>query len=216
MTMDGEGAWFPFPSEEPHRQKATGALQERLDSLLPVDSETGAADFESLRTYLGAFMDMMARHAQPLTLMMIAPDPNETTKVLGHQGTALIRAAIARCLRQETRIHDVVGRAPSDGEHDAPAFLLVLPLMAEASATKFAQRLIEEMSVAACAEGRPWLTLSVGLASLTLESETPDTLVARARLALANAQRTGGDRISNHTGAERRRFDRDHLGPLHE
>src|SRR5437016_5353018 len=140
MTIDGDGEWFPLPNEDAHRVPAAAPLV-RLDSLLPRDAETGVATYEALRTYLGASMDLMARHGQPLTLLVIAPDASETLLSLGDGGARLIRAAIARYLRQETRIHDVVGRGPGDGAHGVPSFLLVLPLIAEPLGAQFAERL---------------------------------------------------------------------------
>ena len=203
MTNDGSGEWFPMPEESrgAAASGSAGSLRERVDSLLPADSETGVAEFEAIRTYLGAFMDLMIRHGQPLALMMLAPDPNETTHILGSEGAALIRAAVARCLLQETRVHDAIGCAASDGVNGTPAFLLVLPLMTESGVRQFAERLLNAMTTSTGGEGRPWLTLSAGIASLSLDTDTPDKLINKAQEALDQAQRAGGGQIWSHAGS---------------
>ncbi len=209
MTSDGSGEWIPLPDEGENRLPDCGAPLERLDSLLPADAECGVATNEAFRVYLGGFIDLMARHGQPLTLLTIAPDASDSLRLLGAQGARLIGAAIARCLRQETRIYDVIGRGSTAGPYGAPAFLLVLPMMTEALARPFAERLRDAMTISTGDIGRTWLTLSVGIASLSLETDAPDTLILRAQEALASAQRCGGDRVWSHADTVRRLIDRE-------
>jgi GGDEF domain-containing protein len=128
---------------------------------------------------------------------------------LGRKGGQLISSAIARCLRQETRVHDVIGRARIEGVPGVPSFLLVLPLMTEAYAAQFADRLREAMTISAGDDTGPWLTLSVGVASLSLDTDAPDTLIMRAQEALTSAQRAGGGRVWSHSDSVRRIVDRD-------
>jgi diguanylate cyclase (GGDEF)-like protein len=153
-------------------------------------------------------MDLMTRHAQPLTLLTIAADPGEALRRLGPNGAQLIGAAIARCLRQETRLHDVVGRSAANGPDGAPEFLLVLPLMTESVAVQFADRLREAMTTSAGDERRPWLTISIGVASLSLDTDAPETLILRSREALSSAQRAGGGRVWSHSDSIRRIVER--------
>jgi len=208
MTMDGCGEWFPLPEGQEELSSAGLGPPERLDSLLPTDTETGAATYNALKTYLGAFMDLMARHAQPLTLLTIAADPAEALRRLGPNGSRLIGAAIARCLKQETRLHDVIGRSPRNGPDGAPTFLVVLPLMTESIAAHFADRLRAAMTTSAGDETRPWLTISIGVASLSLDTDSPETLILRSQEALCSAQRAGGGRVWSHSDSVRRIVDR--------
>jgi GGDEF domain-containing protein len=208
MTIDGSGEWFPMPDEEHSSPQAGAGSPDRLDSILPTDTETGVATYEALRTYLGALIDLMARHGQPLTLLTISADPNDALRILGARGAQLISGAIARCLRQETRVHDVIGRARTECVPGVPSFLVVLPLMKEALATQFADRLREAMTITAGDDCGPWLTMSVGVASLSLDTDAPDTLILRAQEALSSAQRAGGGRVWSHADSVRRIVER--------
>lgn len=216
MTSDGGGEWIPWPEQGENRLPACTAPPQRVDALLNADPETGVATSEAFHVYLGGFIDLMARHGQPLTLLAIAPDPSSALSNLGENGASLIDAAIARCLRQETRIYDVVGRGSTSGLGGPPPFLLVLPMMTEALARPFAERLRQAMTISAGDLVRTWLTLSVGIASLSLETDAPDLLISRAQEALASAQRNGGDRAWGHAETVRRIIDRDRTDPSQE
>ena len=204
MTSEGSGEWFPLPDEDVNRSAISENMSERLDSLLPDDPATGVTTYEAFRVYLGGFMDLMARHGQPLSLLAIAADPSETLRRLGANGALLIASAIARCLRQETRLYDVVGRGETDEAQGSYAFLVALPMTSETLARPFAARLREAMTISTGNLGGPWLTLSVGIASLSLETDSPEKLILRSRQALAGAQRSGGDCIWGHADTVRR------------
>ena len=216
MTSDENREWSPLSDDGDSWHPGTSAVSERIDSLLPADPETGVVVYDAFRIYLGGFIDLMGRHEQPLTLLTIAPDPSNTLRVLGSIGARLIASAIARCLRQETRIYDVIGRGRTTGPYGAPAFHVALPMMTEEAAKSFAHRLREAMTISTADVGRPWLTLSVGVASLSIETDTPELLIFRAQEALASAQRNGGDRIWSHTDTIRRIIDRDQPHPSQE
>ena len=204
MTSEGSGEWFPLPDEDTILPATSENLSERLDSLLPDDPATGVATYAAFRVYLGGFMDLMARHGQPLSLLAIAADPSETLRRLGPNGALLIASAIARCLRQETRIYDVVGRGQAEDAYGANAFLVALPMTSETLARPFAARLREAMTISTGNIGSPWLTVSVGIASLSLETDSPEKLILRSQQALAGAQRSGGDCIWGHADTVRR------------
>jgi len=214
--IDGNGEWLPLPESEANGPHASISIPERLDSLLPSDSDTGVAQFAAFRTYLGAYMDLMSRHGQPLTLLMIAADPSDTLRFLGAPGAKLIGGAISRWLRQETRVHDVLGRSPTDGPYGTPRFLMLCTLMPESPSAQFAERLREAMTISAADQGTPWLTLSVGVASLSLDTDSPETLILRAEAALGSAQRAGGGRVWTHSDTIRRIADRNPLEPDQE
>jgi two-component system cell cycle response regulator len=212
MMIDGNGEWFPIPDDS----QVDAALPLRLDSLLPSDGDTGAVSHNAFRVALGALIDLMGRHAQPLTLLAIAADSSDTLRFLGESGVTLIGSAIARCLRQETRVHDIVGRADSKGACGSPEFLMVCPLMTEPLAAQFAERLREAMTLSAADRGTAWLTLSVGVASLSLDTQSADALIRRAEEALASAQRAGGGRVWSHTDSIRRIIERNQPDSLQE
>src|SRR4051794_34351937 len=92
MTSDGSGEWFPLPDQEDSRPSGDDAWQDRIDSLLPADPDTGVVTSEAFRVYLGGSIDLMARHGQPLTLLAIAPDPGDRLRNLGAEEARLIGA----------------------------------------------------------------------------------------------------------------------------
>ena len=214
--IEGNGEWFAFPDEESGVTPQGSSPPERLDALLPADGETGAVTHAALKTYLGALIDLVSRHGQPLALLAVAPDPSDTLSRLGPVGAELIGSAIAQCMRQVTRVHDVVARSDQLASCGVPHFFVVLPLMNEALATPFGERMRVAMTTATAGDGRPWLTISVGVASLSLDSCSPDTLILRAREALSSAQRAGGGRVWGHADTVRRIIDSDRSDPRQE
>lgn len=174
----------------------------RLDSLLPIDPETGAVATHAFYTYLRATMDLTGRHGQPLALLCIALDDTPLMRFLGPEGLGLIGRAIVRCIRQETRIHDVVGRIEDSPDSHCPAFLVVCPLMDEVSVAPVARRLQEIMSTY-CEPTNPLLSMSVGIAMMTLDASEPETLIARAISALRRARRSGGNCVWSHSDVVR-------------
>lgn len=205
MARQENGDWPSISNENGKRARVRAV--ERLDSLLPADAETGVATFDAVRCYLGASMEMMARHGQPLTLLVIAPDPSDTLRRLGVQGGKLIGAAVARALRQESRVHDVVGLAPAESGDQVPSFLIIVPFLTEAHAGRFAERLRQAMTILACDKDRPWLTISAGIASMSLEADAPETLIRRGQRALQSAQRSGGSRVWSQSDSTQRLLD---------
>ncbi len=209
MTIDGGGGLTPTSGEVEEHLRAGMIGPQRLDSLLPADSETAVVTFDATRTYLAAMIDLMSRHGQPLSLLTIAADSSDTLRRLGASGVRLIGVAIARWLRQETRAHDVIGRARIKGVHGVPCFIIVIPLMTEPFAVQFAERVRQAMTISAGENDRPWLTLSVGIASLSLDADCPDSIILHAEEALKSAQRYGGGRVWSHMDTLRRIMVRD-------
>jgi len=172
---------------------------QRLDAILPADEETSAATPEALETYLNAMILMVSRHAQPLALISIAVDETPLMRFLGSEGCMLIGRAVARCIRQESRIHDVVARARVSETALTPTFLIACPLLSEEQAAALGERMRDGMSAYAEDPDRPWLTLSVGIANLTLDIADSSSLIARATDSLRRARRAGGSRVWRHS-----------------
>jgi len=167
---------------------------QRLDQLLPADEQTGAASSTALHVYLDSMIEMVSRGGQPLALLCVAVDETPIIRFFGAEGVRLIGSAVARCLRQETRTHDVVGRADIDLDATMPIFMVVCPLLDEEHAALLAERLRLAMSAFAEAE-HPWLTLSIGVSALALDIRDARELMARSHSSMHRAQRKGGDRV---------------------
>ncbi len=171
----------------------------RLDLLLPADEETGAATMPAMQVYLDAMIELVGRHAQPLAVLCVCVDDSPLLRFFGAEGVRLIGKAVARCLRQETRAHDVVGRIETPGFQGAPAFMVVCPLLDEERAAALGERLRAAMTAQVSDREPPWLTLSIGVATLALDVTSSDELVSRAFDSLRRAQRVGGGRIWRHS-----------------
>jgi GGDEF domain-containing protein len=179
----------------------------RLDLLLPADEQTGVATPAAMHIYLDAMIEMVGRGIQPLSLLCIAVDETPIIRFFGSEGVNLIGRAVARCLRQETRGHDVVGRADVDKTAVMPIFLVVCPLLNEEQTTQLGERLLLAMTAHA-EPGQPWLTLSVGVAALALDISNSQELIARAYSAMHRAQNMGGGRVLPHSHMVRDNFER--------
>ncbi|HLV81444.1 MAG TPA: hypothetical protein VKT32_14250 [Chthonomonadaceae bacterium] len=183
--------------------------KERLDLLLPHDPATGAVTPAAFQVYLSAMMEMIARAQLPLSLMAIAIDDSPALDFLGVEGIGLIGRAVVRCIRQETRVHDVVGSTAEKDVNGMPVFLIVCPLLSEERAAHLAERLRVTMTAYATDPERPWLTLSVGVASMALDAMDDESLLARAGAALRYAKRVGGGCVWRHTDTMRRIVEAD-------
>ncbi len=179
----------------------------RLDYLLPIDGETGVATHDAVCVYLDTMIEMVARHNLPLSVLSIAVDDSPVLRFLRAEGAALIGRGVARCLRQETRTHDVVGHANPEISPDAFTFLVICPLLPEHQATALAERLRAAMTAHSGEAERPWLTLSVGVAAMSLDVPASKLLIARSMDALRRA-RHKGNRIWKHTDTLRAIMDR--------
>jgi GGDEF domain-containing protein len=203
MDFWGLGRSSEEPFEGWHRTEDDGSrtgfyLSQRLDSLLPLDTEWGVVSAIAMPIYLNAAMEMVLRAAQPLALISIGIDVGEEMESIqsayGEEGASLIVGAVARCLRQETRLHDVVGCAQTPETGTIPTFLIVCPLLDEGQATQLAERLRSAMMAYTADPDCLWLKVSGGVASISLDITNAETLIARCleALNLARSQEGGG------------------------
>ncbi len=174
------------------------AVPPRLDAILPADPETGVVTADALEIYLDSILSMTARAGQPVSLISLSLDETSVSRFLGAEGAGLISRAAARCIKQETRPHDVVGKMVSD-PGETPVFVIVCPLLSEEAASKLAERLQASMRLNAEANGGAWLTFSIGVTSGSLEITNAHDLIARASSTLLRAKRNGGGRVWRHS-----------------
>jgi len=98
----------------------------------------------------------------------------------------------ARRIVEEVRAEDIVARWESE------LFVLVLPHTPVSAAEKLAERVRHRIQQRAfrSRRGAIPLTISIGVTGMGEGMARPEEMVARAREALAGAQRLGGNRIS--------------------
>ena len=195
------GMFFIYPlirvqvKEEGKLRAMTESLSARsqtLEQAALTDGLTGMQNRryfdDALKEYLGEFR----RISRPVGLMILDLDHfKQVNDTHGHDvGDAVLRA-VADCLKDMTRYHDIVARL--GGEE----FAVVAPNMDAESMTRFAERIRKAISGMAIVSGnvRLKVTASVGLAVWDLK-ESPESLFRRADQQLYEAKKSGRNRVS--------------------
>ncbi len=193
-----------LPDFETAGTGAEAAVTVRLDTLLPQDAVTGAVTPEAFYVYLNTMAAMVSRAQQPLSVIALAVDTSPAGAFPGVCDLGFIGRAMARCVRQETRPQDVVGLAEETAANAAPRFVIACPLMGEAQAAALGERMRDAMTASASEWESPWMTVSVGIAALTLDTPDCAALINRAQSALVRAQRGGANGVWRHSQTAQR------------
>jgi diguanylate cyclase (GGDEF)-like protein len=169
---------------------------EKLLRLSTTDGLTGIANRRMFDQTLQTEWQRSARNGSSLSLLMIDIDHfKHYNDYYGHQTGD-------ECLRQVARI--LVMCAKRSGElvarYSGEEFAIVLPGTVVQEAKAIAQRCIEQMAEARIAHAdspvSPWLTVSVGVASMEVShDELRSTLLLQADSALYCAKRAGRARV---------------------
>jgi len=142
---------------------------------------------EALREYLEEF----SRIGRPVGLMLLDLDHfKDVNDSHGHNVGDEVLRAVASCLKDMTRYHDVVARL--GGEE----FAVVAPNLDSDLLMKFAERIRKAIAAMAVVSGnvRLKITTSVGLAVWN-GTETSDQFFRRADAMLYQAKRLGRNRV---------------------
>jgi two-component system, cell cycle response regulator len=194
------GIFFIYPliriqvKEEGKLRAMTESLSARsltLEQAALTDSLTGMQNRryfdDALKEYLGEFR----RIDRPVGLMILDLDHfKQVNDTHGHDVGDEVLRAVADCLKDMTRYHDIVARL--GGEE----FAVVAPNMDSESMTRFAERIRKAISGMAIVSGnvRLKVTASVGLAVWD-RKESPETLFRRADQHLYEAKKSGRNRV---------------------
>jgi two-component system cell cycle response regulator len=196
------GLFFIYPlirtqvKEEGKLRAMTESLSARsltLEHAAVTDGLTGAQNRryfdEALREYIGEFQKI----GKPLGLLILDLDHFKSINdTHGHDIGDEVLKAVARCLCEMTRYHDVVARL--GGEE----FGIVVPNMDGPQLLKFADRIRKSVAAIVVPVGesvRLRVTTSVGLA-LWDGRESAEEIYRRADQYLYEAKRLGRNRIS--------------------
>lgn len=194
------GALFMYPQireqvrEGGKLRAMTATLSERsysLEQAALTDGLTGMQNRryfdDALREYLGEFR----RIGRPVGLMVLDLDHfKEVNDTHGHDVGDQVLKAVAGCLKDMTRYHDVVARL--GGEE----FAVVAPNMDGDLLMKLAERIRKAIAALAIVSGnvRLRITTSVGLAVWD-GKESADQFYRRADSLLYQAKRLGRNRV---------------------
>jgi diguanylate cyclase (GGDEF)-like protein len=163
-----------------------------LQLLARTDQLTGLLNRRALLECSEAQVSQSARHAQPLTVLMIDIDHfKRINDEHGHVAGDRTLVEVADAMRQIMRLEDQLGRF--DGEE----FVALLPLTNSVAARSMAEKLRERVAALSVAlEGGVVIqcTVSLGLASLRPGETSIDPVLSRADLAMYQAKAQGRNR----------------------
>ena len=109
-----------------------------------------------------------------------------------------------RCLQEVAQVIDRVARRPADlaARYGGEEFALILPNTHTEGAVFLAERvrqiLQEKALIHAMSVVRPWVTVSIGVATMIPNDDSPHALIQKADDALYIAKENGRDRISTY------------------
>ena len=181
--------------EQGKLQSLTGILKERslkLETEALTDPLTGMHNRRFFDEALKQYVQEFTRIDKPLGLMLIDLDHfkaiNDTH---GHDSGDEVLKAVAYCLFEHTRFHDVVARI--GGEE----FAIIVPNLETDHLHRFAEKLREELArLKVDAEGQKLaITASIGVVSAQPGDEYA-ALMKRADVNLYMAKRSGRNRVA--------------------
>ncbi|QDB99985.1 GGDEF domain-containing protein [Mesorhizobium sp. 8] len=195
------GVFFIYPlirrqvKEEAKLRVMTESLSARSETLEQAALTDGLTGMQNRRYFddaLKEYLEEFRRIGKPMGLMILDLDHfKQINDTHGHDIGDEVLKAVARCLMDMTRYHDVVARL--GGEE----FAVVAPNMDAEQLAKFAERIRKAIAGMAVLSGnvRLAVTASVGLAVWN-RKETADEFYRRADRHLYEAKRQGRNRIS--------------------
>jgi diguanylate cyclase (GGDEF)-like protein len=194
------GAFFIYPQirtqvrEEGKLRAMTASLSARSETLEQAaltDSLTGMQNRRYFDDALREYLEEFSRIGRPVGLMLLDLDHfKNVNDSHGHDVGDEVLRAVASCLKDMTRYHDVVARL--GGEE----FAVVAPNLDSELLMKLAERIRKAIAAMAVVSGnvRLKITTSVGLAVWN-GSETADQFFRRADAMLYEAKRLGRNRV---------------------
>ncbi len=195
------GAFFIYPllrtqvREEGKLRAMTETLSARSETMEQAaltDALTGMQNRRYFDDALKEYIEEFRRIGRPIGLMILDLDHfKQINDTHGHDAGDEVLRAVAKCLKDMTRYHDVVARL--GGEE----FAVVAPNMETDQLAKLAERIRKAVATTAVTAGtaRLKVTTSVGLAVWD-GKEPSEELFRRADMQLYQAKRLGRNRVS--------------------
>ena len=163
----------------------------QMVALAELDPLTRIHNRRFLGTELRRFLDVCRHTGRPLSMILIDLDEFKSyNDTHGHWVGDRILQDVARLLKEQSRLADVVGRFGGD------EFAMLLPDTGPEGAIQVAARLRERLEREPLVLGQiRGLTLSAGVAT-SREGETPESLYQRADRALYDAKCSGRNAVA--------------------
>jgi diguanylate cyclase (GGDEF)-like protein len=194
------GIFFIYPlmrkqsTEEGKLRAMTASLSARSETLEHAALTDGLTGMQNRRYFddaLREYLEEFRRIEKPVGLMILDLDHfKQVNDTHGHDVGDEVLRAVAHCLKDMTRYHDVVARL--GGEE----FAVVTPNMDTELLSKFAERIRKAVASMSVLSGnvRLKITTSVGLAVWD-RKETAEEFYRRADRQLYEAKRQGRNRV---------------------
>lgn len=167
-------------------------MERELIRLATTDPLTGIANRRRFLDQLGMELQRIKRFGQPATMLMLDIDHfKQVNDGYGHAVGDSVLRHFAELTQQSLRRIDLFGRL--GGEE----FGILLPGTALEGAIEFAERLREQVAEtpASSEKGEIRLTVSIGAAEFDSVDPSPDSILARADVALYRAKGGGRNRV---------------------
>jgi diguanylate cyclase (GGDEF)-like protein/PAS domain S-box-containing protein len=162
----------------------------RLAELVTIDPLTGLKNRRHFREALEAAFALATRGEQPLSVVMLDVDDfKRYNDTFGHPAGDELLCALGALLRTNGREQDVVAR------YGGEEFTILLPATDITGSLAFADRL--RAMIAAHSWPLVPVTLSMGVATSTTETQDASALVEGADQALYHSKRLGRDRVTH-------------------
>ena len=174
------------------RQEELAKLNENLETQATVDGLTGLKNHRKFQEELTAQYHQSVRYHQPLSVIMLDVDYfKRYNDTYGHPAGDVVLKKIAQVLQTSARRTDSVAR------YGGEEFVIILPHTDHQGAQIIAERFREAV------EHTPWpqraVTISVGVATLSLTTESDQQLITEADQALYRSKRWGRNRVTHFT-----------------
>jgi diguanylate cyclase (GGDEF)-like protein/PAS domain S-box-containing protein len=163
-------------------------VNRELCDLATTDGLTGLKNHRAFQEHLASECGTALRRRTPLSLLLLDVDHfKQYNDAYGHPAGDAVLKQVARLLTQTTRPGDFVAR------YGGEEFVVILPQTSQANAMQAAERC--RASVEAAAWSCRAVTLSVGVATLSLDNPDSDSLIAAADQALYAAKYNGRNQV---------------------
>jgi diguanylate cyclase (GGDEF)-like protein/PAS domain S-box-containing protein len=169
-------------------------LIERLEYLSKVDGLTGLLNRRALTEQLEYEIDRAKRYGSELAIILCDLDRlKEINDTYGHLAGDTTLQIVSAALRNSLRSADIAGRYGGD------EFLVIVPQTSIAGASSIAEKIrnaVQMTEVRIDDHKRVSISLSIGVASLNIPSESIDAFVSRVDAALYASKKSGRNRIT--------------------
>ncbi len=164
---------------------------EHLSNLANTDGLTGLNNHRMFQERLAVDFERSARYQTPLSLLLLDVDKfKQYNDTFGHPAGDTVLKQVARILQATARGVDLVAR------YGGEEFVVILPEADTEGALGAAERVRAAIATAEW-PGRP-VTVSVGVATLTLSTSTQAAFIEQADKALYASKTAGRNRVTHH------------------